>query len=86
MLLRADNEGNTPFHLAAASGDTDILEKFIEYYQQETGQLEDGIMADSTQDLQDDEEEVLTLEELCILQNKAGETPVHLAAMAGNVM
>ncbi len=86
VLLRTDKEGNTPFHLTAASADSDILQNFIDYYQQETGLLEDDVMNESTQDMHDSDTEVLTLEELCILQNKAGETPVHLAAMAGNTV
>ena len=35
VLVRKDNDGNTPFHLVAASGDVDIFNKFISYYEQE---------------------------------------------------
>ena len=32
----------------------------------------------------DEENKILTLKELCLVKNKQGETPLHLAAMAGN--
>ena len=35
VLVGKDNDGNTPFHLVAASGDVDIFNKFISYYEQE---------------------------------------------------
>ena len=35
--MKKDKEGNTPFHLVAASGDVDTLENFIFYYELETG-------------------------------------------------
>ena len=35
VLVRKDNDGNTPFHLVTASGDVDIFNKFISYYEQE---------------------------------------------------
>ena len=41
VLVRQDKDGNTPFHLVAASGDSDIFNKFISYYEQE--------MSDKTQ-------------------------------------
>ena len=42
VLVRKDNEGNTPFHLAAASGDTETLENFITSYTQETRDIQEN--------------------------------------------
>ena len=33
--MSKDKDGNTPFHLVAASGDVDIFNQFISYYEQE---------------------------------------------------
>ena len=42
VLVRKDSEGNTPFHLAAASGDTETLDNFITYYEQEIGDIQEN--------------------------------------------
>ena len=42
VLMRKDNEGNTPFHLAAASGDIETLDNFILYYELEIGNIEEN--------------------------------------------
>ena len=41
--MKKDKEGNTPFHLAAASGDGDTLDNFIRYYELETGTTEGDV-------------------------------------------
>ncbi len=36
MLCQRDKDGNTPFHLAAASGDMDTLDNFVRFLDQQT--------------------------------------------------
>ena len=42
VLVRKDKDGNTPFHLVAASGDVDIFNKFISYYEREMSNKTQG--------------------------------------------